>query len=74
MGRDVLERICEMRRLGFELLVVDVVLLVLLIMSFPFIEPRSSTYYVAIFSFVIILSTLAVFGTIVAKCYQMNAS
>ena len=72
MAGRALERICKMRWIGVELLVVDVVLLVLLLWSFLYLEPESPTYYIAIVSFILIVATLLGGGALVYKCNQLQ--
>lgn len=72
MRRDVLERICELRWMGVNLLIIDVVLLFLLVITFPFVRPGSASYFVSLLSAGIILVTLGVFGAVVLKCYRLE--
>lgn len=72
MAGRVLERICEIRWIGVELLIIDVVLLVLLLWSFLYLEQGSSTYYIALLSFGIIVSTLLGGGALLYKCNQIQ--
>lgn len=72
MAGRVLERICEIRWIGVELLVIDVVLLVLLLWSFLHLEAGSPTYYIALLSFGIIVATLLGGGALLYKCRQLQ--
>lgn len=72
MAGRVLEQICDMRWIGVELLTIDIVLLVLLLWSFLSLEPGTSTYYVALLSFGIIIGTLLAGGALVYKCNQIR--
>jgi hypothetical protein len=72
MAKGVLERICEMRFIGVELLIIDVVLLVLLLWSFLYLEPGSPTYFIAILSFGLIVVTLLGGGALIYKCNQIQ--
>lgn len=72
MAESVLERICEIRWIGVELLIIDVVLLVLLLWSFLYLEPGSPTYYIALLSFGIIVATLLGGGALLYKCRQIQ--
>ena len=72
MAERVLERICEIRWLGVELLVIDVVLLVLLLWSFLYLEAGSPTYYIALLSFGVIVATLLGGGALLYKCRQLQ--
>lgn len=72
MAGRVLERICDVRWIGIELLIIDVVLLVLLLWSFPVLDPGTATYYVALLSFVLIGSTLLGGGALVYKCNKIK--
>lgn len=72
MAESVLERVCGMRWIGVELLVIDVVLLVLLLWSFLSLEAGSSTYYVALLSLGIIAATLLGGGALMYKCHQLQ--
>lgn len=72
MAGSVLERVCGMRWIGVELLVIDVVLLVLLLWSLLSLEAGSSTYYVALLSLGIIVATLLGGGALMYKCHQLQ--
>lgn len=72
MAEDILERICGLRWIGVELLVIDVVLLVLLLWSFLYLEPGSPTYYIGLLSFGIIVATLLSGGALLYKCHQLQ--
>ena len=72
MAEGVLERICEIRWIGVELLIIDVVLLVLLFWSFLYLEPGTPTYYIGLLSFGIIGATLLGGGVLIYKCNQIQ--
>lgn len=72
MAGDVIEQICEIRWIGVELLIIDVVLLVLLLWSFLYLEPGTPTYYIALLSFGLIVATLLCGGALIYKCRQIQ--
>ncbi|WP_247004506.1 hypothetical protein [Halosolutus gelatinilyticus] len=72
MSERILERICEIRWIGVELLIIDAILLLLLLWSFLYVEPGTSTYYVALLSLGLIVATLLGGGALVYRCNQIQ--
>lgn len=72
MREEVFESVCEFQWMATPLFVIDLTLLALLLVVFPFIERGSATYYVALLSIGIIGGTLLVWGGLKYECRRFE--
>lgn len=76
MSNDFLEEICKVEQMARPLFAINLTLLLLLLVVFPFIERGSATYYVSLLSFAVIGGTLLLWGGLIYKCrkFERNKS
>lgn len=63
---------CESRILGFDIIVIDIVVLLLLGYSFLHIEPGSASYVMAVITLGITLITLVVMSGLYVVCSKIE--
>lgn len=68
MPSTALDLLCDAAWLSETVVVLEAILLVLLVISWPFLEPGSASYVVAQLAFVLILTTLAAFTGLKLAC------
>lgn len=63
---------CESRILGFDIIVIDLIVLLLLGYSFLYIEPGTATYVIAVITLGFALLTLAVMSALFYVCARIE--
>jgi hypothetical protein len=63
---------CESRILGFDIIVIDIIVLLLLGYSFLYIEPGSATYVIAVLTLAVSLVTLVVMSMLFWVCGRIE--
>lgn len=63
---------CESRILGFDVIVIDLIVLVLLGYSFLYVEPGSATYVISVMTLAFALVTLVVMSALFWVCGRIE--